>query len=493
MWGSADRLLDVGDPDQGQDRRLAATGPASGQVTRRGTLARGRRRSGPQRAPWLHTIGGRACPQRQRGRRDEDRARFHDRRAGRLWRDRVPHDLVRDPQSRGKIVFRLDDCEVPAAWSQVAADVIAQKYFRKAGVPSETKAVREKGVPEFLWRSVPADGASFGGETSARQVFDRLAGAWTYWGWKGGYFTAEADARAYYDEMRHMLARQMAAPNSPQWFNTGPALGLWHRRTGAGPPLCRLQVRQADPVRVGLRASAAACLLHPVGAGRPGQRGRHHGPLGPRGAALQVRLGHRHELFLAPRRGREAVGRWQVVRPHGLSEDRRPGSRRDQIGRDNPSGSEDGDRGRRSPGHRTVHRLEGAGRAESRVDRRGIEDARAEAQRHLRRDQGLGRRPGRRRRPRQESGIEDRHARGEKGLDPGHLTSSACWTMRARATPRSSSPTYDTDWDSEAYDSGLGPELEQLDPRHRRVPAGRRERRRLAAARPCHRRGHRRR
>ncbi len=96
-----------------------------------------------------------------------------------------------------------------------------RKYFRKAGVPSEVKRVKEKGVPEFLWRSVPAKDATFGGETSAKQVFDRLAGAWTYWGWKGGYFTTEDDARAYFDEMRYMLATQRAAPNSPQWFNTG--------------------------------------------------------------------------------------------------------------------------------------------------------------------------------------------------------------------------------------------------------------------------------
>ena len=126
---------------------------------------------------------------------------------------------IRNPD--GTVVFKLDTLEVPAKWSQVASDVIAQKYFRKAGVPSDLKPVREKGVPEFLWRSVPAEGATFGGETSAKQVFDRLAGAWTYWGWKGGYFTTEDDARAYYDEMRHMLAGQMAAPNSPQWFNTG--------------------------------------------------------------------------------------------------------------------------------------------------------------------------------------------------------------------------------------------------------------------------------
>ncbi|MCU9837047.1 vitamin B12-dependent ribonucleotide reductase [Ruegeria sp. WL0004] len=126
---------------------------------------------------------------------------------------------IRNPD--GSIVFRLDDIEVPEDWSQVASDVIAQKYFRKAGVPSRLKKVREKGVPEFLWRSVADDGAEMGGETSSKQVFDRLAGAWAYWGWKGGYFSTEEDARAYYDEMRFMLATQRAAPNSPQWFNTG--------------------------------------------------------------------------------------------------------------------------------------------------------------------------------------------------------------------------------------------------------------------------------
>ena len=134
---------------------------------------------------------------------------------------------IRNPD--GTVVFRLEGVEVPAAWSQVASDVIAQKYFRKAGVPTRLKRVRERGVPAFLWRSVPdekalaalPEGERFRGETSAREVFDRLSGAWAYWGWKGGYFTAEEDARAYYDEMRFMLADQRAAPNSPQWFNTG--------------------------------------------------------------------------------------------------------------------------------------------------------------------------------------------------------------------------------------------------------------------------------
>ncbi len=134
---------------------------------------------------------------------------------------------IRNPD--GSIVFALKDMEVPEGFSQVAADVLAQKYFRKAGVPVATKRVQEKGIPEFLWRSVPdeaalkalPEGARYGSETSAKQVFDRLAGAWCYWGWKGGHFTTESDAKAYYDEMRFMLAAQMAAPNSPQWFNTG--------------------------------------------------------------------------------------------------------------------------------------------------------------------------------------------------------------------------------------------------------------------------------
>ncbi|MEX1233772.1 MAG: vitamin B12-dependent ribonucleotide reductase [Roseovarius sp.] len=132
----------------------------------------------------------------------------------------VTSSEIRNPN--GSSVFKLDNVEVPSGWSQVASDVIAQKYFRKAGVPVRLKRVKEKGVPEFLWRSVPdGDNVETTGETSAKQVFDRLAGAWAYWGWKGGYFTTEADAQAYFDEMRVMLARQMGAPNSPQWFNTG--------------------------------------------------------------------------------------------------------------------------------------------------------------------------------------------------------------------------------------------------------------------------------
>ena len=129
----------------------------------------------------------------------------------------------------GTVVFLNENVLVPDAWSQVAADILAQKYFRKAGVPARLRAVAEPGVPEWLWRREPDARALHDlpaeqrlvGETDARQVFDRLAGCWTYWGHKNGYFSDEESARAFYDEMRFMLASQMAAPNSPQWFNTG--------------------------------------------------------------------------------------------------------------------------------------------------------------------------------------------------------------------------------------------------------------------------------
>ena len=126
----------------------------------------------------------------------------------------------------GTIVFEARDIKVPAAWSQVATDVLAQKYFRKAGIPTQLSVVDEGApwgrMPKWAQRRSPArDNTSFSGETDARQVFDRLAGCWTYWGIKGGYFTEEQHARIFFDEVRYMLARQMAAPNSPQWFNTG--------------------------------------------------------------------------------------------------------------------------------------------------------------------------------------------------------------------------------------------------------------------------------
>ena len=140
-------------------------------------------------------------------------------------------------KSDGKIIFQQKDVEVPAHWSKTATDILAQKYFRRAGVPDKLKAVEEEGVPQFLWRRVPDEGAKFGGEFSIRQVTTRLAGCWTYWGWKAGYFSSEDDAFAFFEECCYMIGDQIAAPNSPQWFNTGlhwaygiegPDTGSWY-------------------------------------------------------------------------------------------------------------------------------------------------------------------------------------------------------------------------------------------------------------------------
>jgi ribonucleoside-diphosphate reductase alpha chain len=129
----------------------------------------------------------------------------------------------------GSTVFEMAGAEIPAAWSQVAADIMVSKYFRKAGVPQ----FDDNGEQIFDESGQPATGP----ERSARQVFNRLAGTWRHWGEKEGYFASTADAEAFEDELKYMLATQMAAPNSPQWFNTGlnhaygltgPAQGFWY-------------------------------------------------------------------------------------------------------------------------------------------------------------------------------------------------------------------------------------------------------------------------
>lgn len=113
----------------------------------------------------------------------------------------------------GSVVFEMKDIEVPALWSQVAIDILAQKYFRKTGIPLKDA----EGNPKKDEKGEQL----YGGETSARQTVNRLAGAWRWWGEKYGYFDSLQDANAFEDEIAYMLMTQIAAPNSPQWFNTG--------------------------------------------------------------------------------------------------------------------------------------------------------------------------------------------------------------------------------------------------------------------------------
>ncbi|MCG3767957.1 MAG: vitamin B12-dependent ribonucleotide reductase [Nitrospiraceae bacterium] len=118
---------------------------------------------------------------------------------------------IRNPD--GSTVFKLDNIDIPEPWSQLAIDILAQKYFRKAGVPQRD----EQGNP-----IIGADGKpQLGGEWDSRQVFERLAGCWTSWGKNFGYFKTPEDSDAFHGELCYMLAHQMVAPNSPQWFNTG--------------------------------------------------------------------------------------------------------------------------------------------------------------------------------------------------------------------------------------------------------------------------------
>ncbi len=115
----------------------------------------------------------------------------------------------------GSVVFEMKDAETPASWSQVASDIMVSKYFRKAGVPQ----VDDAGAPLLDETGNPV----LGPERSAKQVIRRLAGCWRWWGEHNGYFASAADAQAFEDELAYMLVNQMAAPNSPQWFNTGLA------------------------------------------------------------------------------------------------------------------------------------------------------------------------------------------------------------------------------------------------------------------------------
>jgi len=107
--------------------------------------------------------------------------------------------IIRNPS--GEVVFEMNNVEVPKHWSQIATDILAQKYFRKAGVPQ-------------------ADG-SLGRETSSKQVAHRMANCWRVWGERNNYFNSEADAQVFYEELVYSILNQMCVPNSPQWFNTG--------------------------------------------------------------------------------------------------------------------------------------------------------------------------------------------------------------------------------------------------------------------------------
>jgi ribonucleoside-diphosphate reductase alpha chain len=163
--------------------------------------------------------------------------------------------VLRNPD--GSKVFEMTDIEVPKHWSQVAADILAQKYFRKTGVPQHN----ERGEMVLDRDGLPLTGS----ERSIKEVVHRLAGCWREWGEKNGYFDTPGDAQAFYDEVAYMILRQMGAPNSPQWFNTGlnfaygitgPAQGHYHV-----DPLTR-EVKESEDAYT--RPQAHACFIQSI-------------------------------------------------------------------------------------------------------------------------------------------------------------------------------------------------------------------------------------
>jgi ribonucleoside-diphosphate reductase alpha chain len=327
----------------------------------------------------------------------------------------------------GSIVFRLENIDVPAQFSQVAADILAQKYFRKAGVPAKLKRVEENDVPSFLWRSVPDAEAlkalpkeeQYGSETDARQVFDRLAGTWTYWGWKGGYFDTEEDAAAFRDELAYMLATQRVAPNSPQWFNTGlhwaygidgPGQGHFYVDPFTGkltksksayehpqPHACFIQSVADDLVNEGgiMDLWVREARLFKYGSGT----GSNFSHLRAEGEKLSGG-GKSSGLMSFLKIGDRAAG---AIKSGGTTR------------------RQDGRRRHRPSRHRGIHQLEGQGRAEGRRPRHRLEDRRQapegdhEGLRQLRRQ--------RRRllRSEAEPGAEARNPRCQTGAGSGKL------------------------------------------------------------------------
>lgn len=189
--------------------------------------------------------------------------------AGLRWRMIDVEFCSSDPAAR----VCLTDIEVPAHWSREAAQTFVHYYIRRAGVPTRTLRVTEQEVPEFLWCSVPDIAAletlpeeeRYTHETSAKQVFLRMAGMWTYWGFKSGYFDTEEDARNFHDEMAAMLARQVLAPNSPQWLNSG--LHWAYGMRGPAQGHCYGD-SEADKLKLSSNAFARpqlhGCFLHSV-------------------------------------------------------------------------------------------------------------------------------------------------------------------------------------------------------------------------------------
>jgi ribonucleoside-diphosphate reductase alpha chain len=323
----------------------------------------------------------------------------------------------------------------------VASDVIAQKYFRKAGVPARLKPVKEKGVPEFLWRSCGRRGGAggdcprtqrYGGETSAKQVFDRLAGAWAYWGWKGGYFSSRGGRARLFRRDALMLARQMAAPNSPQWFNTGlhwaygidgPSQGHFYVDYKTGK-LTKSKSAYEHP-------QPHACFIQSVADDLVNEGGIMD--LWVREARLfKYGSGTGTNFSSLRAEGEKLSGGGKSSGLMGFPEDRRPRRRRDQVGRHDAARGQDGDRA--TPTTRTS-RSSSTGRSwKSRRWRASSPAPRCTSARSTRSSTRSAWDGDRRTPPTRPRTALKKAIRAAKKAAIPRPTSTACCTMRGRAT-----------------------------------------------------------
>ena len=467
--------------DQGveTDRNEPVRDAAGGQGPRRGKRVGSLYHAGVPR---------RAAAPTKRGKRCGSSGAYTKDRTVTLRGHRVPPDHERNPQSRrlgGVPRRRRRGAELLVAGRRRRAGAEIFPQGRRAGAPEEGRG-RDRSRPgcgarpptRGARRQLPGEGAQHrralrqAGVRAARRHLDLL-------GLEGRLFR---------------LARRTRAPSSTSSSTCWRC--RWRRRTrrNGSTPACiwaygidgpsqghfyvDFETGKLVEVEVRLRASAAARLLHPVDRRRPRQRRRDHGPVGARGAPVQVRLRHRLELLAAARRGRAARRRRQVVRPDELPQDRRPRGRRHQVGRHHAPRRQDGDRRRRPSRHRAVHRLEGDRGAEGRQPRHRLEDqpeAPARDPEGLRELRRLGRRL---LRSREEPGAAARDQGGAQEPRAGQLH-QARDPVRQAGLHRHRLPDLRHRLGFGRLSHRLRPELQQLGARHRRVPQGGRSRRRL--------------
>ena len=364
--------------------------------------------------------------------------------AGIEFRSRRARSAI--PTARWCSSSRTSRCPRPG--SQVAADIIAQKYFRKAGVAKVLKKVEENAVPSWLWRSVPDEKRArqaprgralwLGNRLAARSSTASPAPGPIGAG-RAAISTPRKTPAPSSTSSRFMLATQRVAPNSPQWFNTGLHWAYGIDGPGQGhfyvDPFTHKLVQSKSAYE---HPQPHACFIQSVNDDLVNEDGIMD--LWVREARLFKYGSGTGTNFSAPaRRRREALGRRQVVGPDELPQDRRPRCGRHQVGRHHPPRRQDGRGRHRSPRYRGLHQLEGEGGAEGRRPRHRLQDRLQAPQGHHEGRRELRRHGRRLLRRHQEPGAEARGPRRQEGAGAGELHPAASSSSPARATPTSNS------------------------------------------------------